>query len=118
MAPFQLIVQATNLGRIFLLGAFFAAFLAGFATICYKTLEIFSGHLNRFWDFTTTNWIQFIGYVCNFDLMYKIFVFYYVVFCTFAFSYIVYYSLDLSSRIMPELVASFHHFLLKLTGDK
>lgn len=116
-APFALVISTTGLLRLFSFVGFIVGLFVALSTLCYKLLALISGNLNEFWFDADSNWLSFVGYVLNFDLMYKIFVFYYFVFCGFVISFIVTYSLELSSRFIPEAIAIFRASLKQLTGD-
>lgn len=116
-APFSLVTTSTGLLRLFSFVAFVIGLLVALSTLCYKLLALVSGNLNEFWVDADSNWLSFVGYVLNFDLLYLIFVFYYFVFCGFVISFIVTYSLELSSRFIPEAIAVFRAALKQLTGD-
>lgn len=117
MAPFAVVTTTTGLLRLFGFVGFIVGFFVALSSFCYKLLALISGNLNEFWFDADSNWLSFVGYVLNFDLMYRIFVFYYFVFCGFVISFIITYSLELSSRFIPEAIDVFRVFLKQLTGD-
>ena len=116
-APFSVVYSTTGVSRLFFFVSFIVGSFVALSTLCYKFLALISGNLSSFWSDIDSNWLSFIGYVLNFPLLYSIFTFYYFIFCGFVISFIITYSLELSSRVIPEAIDVFRASLKVLSGD-
>ena len=115
-APFEILFTTTGLFRLAAFSTMIVGFFVGLAYLCYQFLAVIAGQFdNSFW--ADNNWMEFIGYVLNFGFMYKLFIFYYFLFCGFVISFIITYILELSSRVIPEAIQIFQIALKNLTGD-
>ena len=116
VAPFSIVIQTTGIGRLLAFVSVVVAFFVFLSSLCYEFLALISGNLHSFWDGIDSSLVSFIGYVLNFPFLYALFVFYYFVFCGFAISFIITYSLELSTRFIPEVIDIFRAVIKTLTG--
>lgn len=115
-APFEILFTTTGLFRLAAFSTMIVGFFVGLAYLCYQFLAVIAGQFdNVFWS--DNNWMEFIGYVLNFGLLYRFFLFYYFIFCGFVISFIVTYCLELSSRVIPEAIEIFQAALRHITGE-
>lgn len=118
LAPLELVVTTTGILRLFTFVGAIVGFFSLLTYGCYKLVELFAVWINEdvFAAYASDSWLQFVGYILNFDLLYRFFVFYYFIFCLFVISFVVTYTLEIMSAVVPEFIEIFRHLLKTLTG--
>lgn len=118
LAPLELVITTTGILRLFTFVGAIVGFFSFLSYCCYRLVELCSVWLNEdvFAAYASESWLQFVGYILNFDLLYRVFLFYYFIFCLFVISFVVTYILEIMSAVVPEFIEIFRHLLKTLTG--
>lgn len=117
ISTFMTIVQTTKLWRLIAICAGFSATLIFLSTLCFKVLRDFSSWLGDISVNAASDWYQFVGYVCNFELLYLIFSIYAFSFLTACITLLSLYFMSFVFGVFPEAVNIVKRFLDSLTGD-
>ena len=117
ISTFTISVQTTKLWRLIAICAGFSATLIFLSSLVLKILRGFSAWLGDISVNAASDWYQFIGYVCNFDLLYLIFSIYAFSFLTACTTLLSLYFMSFVFGVFPEAVNIVKKILDSLTGD-
>lgn len=104
-------------GQIFIVCSAVVASLAFLSTLAYKVLVFIGEYLFDVTSHSASDWLQFCGYVLNFDFLYFFFVFYYIVIVSFLATYVSVLVVQFAVSIVPEAIQGIQWALNKLAGD-
>ena len=95
----------TSLWRIVAMAATAVGVFVALSTVCYKVFEFISVYLLDASDIcAASDLLHFVGYVCNFDFLYKFFTLYYFSFCTLLVSFLTIYIIEFTMEVFPEML--------------
>lgn len=117
ISPIVAIVQTSKIWRLIAIAASFAAFIIALESFVLFVLGKFSLWLGDISANAAGDFLQFVGYVLNFDLLYVIFTAYAFSFLTFTITVFSLKVLSLIFSFFPEAVSAVKHLLDSLTGD-